>query len=173
MMTGALKSSATVIAALWVGVLFCLGFVVAPYLFILAAKHSPAVPDTGTAAALIGPLLYSSDVVGLIVGGGLLGALGLLRARGQVTLGGRYFLAELGVLVAVGCAAVNYWVMTPRINAVQRMLRAQADAAGTLAARFQDLHQASTTIFTVGFAAALVVLVCMTQFRPKPVRSTG
>ena len=37
-MTKAVKSSALVVASLWVGVLFCLGFVVAPYLFALAAQ---------------------------------------------------------------------------------------------------------------------------------------
>ena len=37
-MTRVVKSSALVVTALWVGVLFCLGFIVAPYLFILAAK---------------------------------------------------------------------------------------------------------------------------------------
>ena len=43
-MTTAVKSSALVVASLWVGALFCLGFVVAPYLFILAARGSAAVP---------------------------------------------------------------------------------------------------------------------------------
>jgi hypothetical protein len=54
-MTRVVKSSALVAAALWVGVLFCLGFVVAPYLFALAARHSPAVPNTGVAADLRPP----------------------------------------------------------------------------------------------------------------------
>jgi hypothetical protein len=53
-MSPVVKSSALVVTALWVGVLFCLGFVVAPYLFVLAAKNSPAVPNTGVAAELIG-----------------------------------------------------------------------------------------------------------------------
>ena len=38
-MTKAVKSSALLVAALWVGVLFCLGFIVAPYLFTLAARN--------------------------------------------------------------------------------------------------------------------------------------
>ena len=59
-MTKVVKSSALVIAALWVDILFCLGFVVAPYLFILAARENPDVPNAGVAADLIGPLLYSS-----------------------------------------------------------------------------------------------------------------
>ena len=37
-MTKVVKSSALVMAALWVGVLFCLGFVVAPYLFALCFR---------------------------------------------------------------------------------------------------------------------------------------
>ena len=78
-MNRVVKSSALVATSLWVGVLFCLGFIVAPYLFILAARNSPSVPNTGVAADLIGPLLYSSDVISLIVGAGLVAALVFLR----------------------------------------------------------------------------------------------
>src|SRR5205085_5620944 len=108
-MTKAVKSSAVVVASLWVGVLFCLGFVVAPYLFALAARNSPAVPNTGVAADLIGPLLYSSDVLGLVVGAGLILALVFLRRRDEVPLGSKLYLCEIGVAVAALCAAVNYW----------------------------------------------------------------
>ena len=87
-MTRLVKSSAVVAATLWVGVLFCLGIVVAPYLFILASRNSPAVPNPGVAADLIGPLLYSSDVGDLVVAAGLVAALLFLRSRGEVPLGG-------------------------------------------------------------------------------------
>jgi hypothetical protein len=172
-MTRAVKSSALVIASLWVGALFCLGFVVAPYLFALAARRSPAVPDTGVAAALIGPLLYSADVVGLVVGAGLLLALAFLRRRGEVPLGGRLYLGESGVAAAALCAAVNYWVLTPRLRAIQGRLAErygafhQAGKADPLFRQFSGLHQASTTVFLVGFVAALIGLVCMTQFRTR------
>ena len=171
-MTRAMKSSALVIAALWVGALFCLGFVVAPYLFALAARHSPAVPDSGVAAALIGPLLYGADVAGLAVGAGLLLVLVWLRRRGEVPLGGRLYLGEFGVGVAALCAAVNYWGLTPRLRAVQGRLAerygafARAEQADPLLRQFRGLHQASTAVFLVGFVAALVVLICMTHFRP-------
>src|SRR5580700_1815386 len=99
-MTRVVKSSALVVAALWVGVLFCLGFVVAPYLFVLAARQSPAVPNTGVAADLIGPLLYSADVVGLIVAAGLICALIFLRRSGEVPIGSRVYLSEVGVAIA-------------------------------------------------------------------------
>src|ERR1700741_2455093 len=98
-MTKTIRSSALVAASLWVGVLFCLGFIVAPYLFVLAGRNSPAGPDTGVAADLIGPLLYSSDVVGLVVGAGLIGALAFLRGRGEIPLGNRLYLPEVGVIV--------------------------------------------------------------------------
>src|SRR5581483_3422806 len=104
-MTSAVKSSAVVVSALWVGLMFCLGFVVAPYLFALAARKSPAVPNSGVAADLIGPLLYSADVVGLVAGAGLLVALLFLRRRGEVPLAGKLFVSEAGVVLAVGCAA--------------------------------------------------------------------
>src|SRR5258708_27712874 len=116
-MTRVVKSSALVAAALWVGVLFCLGFVVAPYLFILAARKSPAVPNTGVAADLIGPLLYSSDVIGLVVGAGLLAALFFLRRRGEVPLGGRLFPADTGLIMAPPRAAGNSCGPTRRFQA--------------------------------------------------------
>src|SRR2546430_8133514 len=106
-MTRVIKSSAVVAASLWVGVLFCLGFVVAPYLFVLAGKNSPTVPNTGVAADLIGPLLYSADIGGLVVGAGLIAALVFLRRRGEVPLCGRGYLSGVGVRVAGLCAAVN------------------------------------------------------------------
>jgi hypothetical protein len=172
-MTKAVKSSALVIAALWVGVLFCLGFILAPYLFALAARHNPAVPNTGVAADLIGPLLYSSDVVGLVVGAGLLLALVFLRRRGEVPLAGKLYLSEAGVVLAVLCAAVNYWVLTPWLRGVQGQLAEryggfhQADRADPLFQQFTGLHQSSTAVFMIGFVAALICLVCMTQFRSR------
>lgn len=172
-MTKTLKSSAVVIASLWVGILFCLGFVVAPYLFALAARQSPAVPNTGVAAALIGPLLYSSDVAGLVVGSALLLALFILRRRNEMPLGGKFFLSEIGVAVAVGCAAVNYWVLAPRLKSIQVLLAErygafhQADRTDPVFQQFSGLHQTSTALFMAGFVAALVCLVCMTQFRGR------
>ena len=125
------------------------------------------------AADLIGPLLYSSDVAGLVAGAGLLSALAFLRRRGEVALGGRLYLCEAGVAVAAACAAVNYWVFAPRIESVQLDLVRRygafhlAEKADPLLLRFGSLHRTSTTVFMVGFAAALVGLVCMTQFRPR------
>jgi hypothetical protein len=162
-----------VAASLWVGVLFCLGFIVAPYLFALAARKSPAVPNTGVAADLIGPLLYSSDVISLFLGAGLVAALVYLRRRGEVPLGSRLFLSEVGVGIAAACAAVNYWWLAPGIKNVQGQLAErygafhQADRADPLFAQFNGLHQTSTTLFLAGLAAALLCLVCMTQFRSR------
>lgn len=176
-MNRVLKSSALVVASLWVGVLFCLGFIVAPYLFILAAKNSPSVPNTGVAADLIGPLLYSSDLISLVVGAGLVIALVYLRRRGEVPIGGRLFISEIGVGIAAICAAANYWWFAPRIKGLQGQLAErygafhQADKADPLFVQFNGLHQTSTTLFMVGLMAALVCLVCMTQFRSRQPRS--
>jgi Domain of unknown function (DUF4149) len=172
-MTRLVKSSAVVVTALWVGVLFCLGFIVAPYLFVLAAKNSPAVPNTGVAADLIGPLLYSSDVISLVVAALLVAALIYLRRRGEVTLGGRLYLSEIGVAVAAVCAAINYWWLAPQLNGIRGELAERygafhlADKTDPLFVRFNGLHQTSTTVFMIGLAAALVCLICMTQFRPR------
>jgi hypothetical protein len=176
-MNRVVKSSALVITGLWVGVLFCLGFIVAPYLFALAARNSPSVPNTGVAADLIGPLLYSSDLISLIVGAGLVTALVYLRRRGEVPLGGRLFLAEIGVGVATVCAAVNYWWLAPRLKGLQGQLADrygafhQSDKADPLFIQFTGLHQTSTTLFMVGLAAALVCLVCLTHFGARRANS--
>jgi|SRR6516165_2834721 hypothetical protein len=172
-MSRVVKSTALVAASLWVGVLFCLGFIVAPYLFALAARKSPSVPNTAVAADLIGPLLYSSDVISLVVGAGLVAALVYLRRRGEVPLGCRLCLAEFGVGVAAGCAAVNYWWFAPQIKNVKGQLAErygafhQVDKTDPLFAQFNGLHQSSTTLFVVGLAAALLCLICMTQFRSR------
>jgi len=170
-MTGVVRSSAQVMAALWVGGLFCLGLVVAPYLFILAARSSPAVPNTGVAAELVGPLLYGSDIVSLVVACGLLAAVMFLRRRGEEPLGGRCFVVEIVVAVAAVCAAANYWWVTPRLQAAQADLTARygafhvADRGDPAFLRFNELHQRSTTLFLMGLGAALIGLVCMTRFR--------
>jgi hypothetical protein len=170
------KSSMVVTSALWVGVLFCLGFVVAPYLFALAAKNSPAVPNSGVAADLIGPLLYSSDVISLIVGGVLVLALVYLRRRGETPMGGRLFVSEIVVAIAVMCAALNYWWFFPRIKTIKEQLSLQygafhhADKSDPLFSAFNAMHQTSTALFVIGLTTALIALICMTQFssRMKP-----
>jgi hypothetical protein len=114
----------------------------------------------------------------------LVAALVYLRRQGEVPLGGRLFLCEIGVLVAAACSAVNYWWFTPRVKAVQQQLAARygafsrADKTDPLVARFNGLHATSTTVFVLGLAAALVCLVCVTHFRsrhpgPGPASGTG
>ena len=177
MLTKTVRSSAVVIASLWVGVLFCLGFIVAPYLFILAGRNNPAVPNTGVAAQLLGPLLYSSDVAGLVVGSGLIAALVFLRRRDELPMGSKLFLPEVGVGIAILCAAVNYWVLTPQLLTVRGLLAEryaafhQADKADPLYRQFSGLHQTSTALFMIGFAAALICLVCMSHFHSRSLES--
>jgi hypothetical protein len=177
--TKALKSISVVVAALWVGGLFWVGFVFAPYLFILAARKSPIVPHTGAAADLIGPLLYGSDVIGLVVATALLVVILVLRRRQVLPLGGRVYLSELALGAAFLCACANYWLFTPRLKTIQRQLDQVyggfylADRADPLFLQFNRVHEASTTIFTVGFVAALLVLCCLSQFRARATTATG
>lgn len=176
-MTKTIRSSAVVVAALWVGVLFSLGFIVAPYLFTLAARGSAVVPNTGAAADLIGPLLYAADVLGLAAGALLIGALVFLRRRQEVPLGGRLYLSEIGLGVAVVCAAANYWLLTPWVKDVRGQIAERygafhlADRTDSLFRQFNALHQTSTALFMVVFAAALWCLVCLTQFRTRPAQA--
>ena len=168
--TKTVKSSAIVMASLWVGVLFCLSGIVAPYLFFLAGRNSAAIPNSGVAAQLIGPLLYCSDVLGLAVGSNLLAALVFLRQRDELPLGGKLFLPEAGVGLAIFCAAINYWVLTPRLQALRGQIAerygafSQVDKADPLFKQFSGLHQTSTTLFLLGLAAAFICLVCLTHF---------
>jgi hypothetical protein len=161
------------VTALWVGGLFWVGLVFAPYLFTLASQGDPAVPHSGVAAELIGPLLYSSDVTGMIVGAALLVGLFLLRKRNQIPLGGRFFVSEIVVAVAIMCAAVNYWGLTPRLNRLQNELADRyggfhlADPADSQLTQFSWLHEVSAGVFMTTFVAALVGLICMTQFWPR------
>jgi hypothetical protein len=178
-MTNALKGGVILVTALWVGGLFAIGFVVAPYVFTLAKHHDAAVPNSGVAASLIGPLLYGSDVLGLSVAATLGIGLLALRRRDVVPMGGKLFLSETALGLAFVCAAVNYWVYTPRLNAVRDRL---AEAYGgfhlagegdPLLQQFTTLHQTSTAIFTVGFVAALLTLICLSQFRTRVTGSNG
>lgn len=172
-MNRVVKSSALVVAALWVGVLFCIGFIVAPYLFIQAARGTSSVPNSGVAADLIGPLLYSLDVISLVVGAALVGALVYLRRKNEVPLGSRLYLAEAAVGVAAVCAAANYWWFAPQLRVIRGELAArygafhQADRTDPRFLRFDGLHQTSTVLFMVGLSAALVCFVCMTEFRSR------
>jgi hypothetical protein len=75
--------------------------------------------------------------------------------------------------VSTASAAVDSWGLSPRIRAIQGVLVQRygafrlADKADPPFQQFQGLHRASTGLFTVGFVAALVALVCMTQFRSR------
>jgi hypothetical protein len=168
-----LRTLVVVVAALWVGGLFWIGFVFAPYLFALAARGNGPIPHTGVAADLIGPLLYGSDVIGLVVATLLLVALLILRRRDVVPLGGKLYLSEIALGVAFVCACVNYWVFTPRLKGLQSRLDAAyggfhlADKADPLFLQFSRLHETSTALFVAGFVAALLALCCLSQFRAR------
>ena len=97
-------------------------------------------------------------------------ALVYLRRRDELPLGGRLFICEIGIVVAVICSAANYWWFAPQIKAVQQQLTDrygafhQADKLDPLFGQFSGLHQTSPILFIVGFASALLCLICMTQF---------
>ncbi len=66
---------------------------------------------------------------------------------------------------------------TPRLNAIRDRLATDyggfhlADKADPTFQQFTTLHQTSTAIFMVGFVAALVTLVCMSQLRTRAGRT--
>src|SRR5262249_10768746 len=111
-------------------------------------------------------------------GAGLIFACLYLRRRGELPLGSKLYLCEIGVGAALLCATINYWFVTPRLKTVQEQLAArygafhQADKTDPLYLQFNVLHQTSTAVFMVGFAAALVGLICLTQFRSRSTTST-
>ncbi len=166
-----LRTVSLVVTTIWVGGLIWIGLVFAPYLFGLAANNSATVPNTGVAAELIGPLLYGSDVVGLIAVASIGSMLLILRFRHCVSMGGRFYLCEILLVFAAICASVNYFGFTPALNQVQSQLRESyggfhlADHSDPLYAQFTYLHQTSTAIFLMGLAVAFVVLICHSRFR--------
>jgi len=174
------KSLVGVVAALWIGIQFCVGFIVAPYLFALAARQSAVVPNTGVAAELIGPLLHTTDYISVGVGAVVLVLLVALRRGGERPLGGRYYVSEIGVLVAMVTAAVNVWMIAPRIKAVKELLAEKygayhlSDKSDALYAQFGQWHQTSTLLFMAGFIGSVTCVFCLTQFAPlgttRPVR---
>ena len=164
------RSTSLVMTTIWVGGLIWVGLVFAPYLFGLAAKNSTAVPHSGVAAELIGPLLYGPDLVGLVAAAAIGSILLVLRRRRCVSLGGRFSLSEVLLLVAAICAAVNVFGFTPALNQVQAQLKEAyggfhlADHADPLYAEFTYLHQTSTLIFLTGLVVAFIVLICQSRF---------
>jgi hypothetical protein len=96
-----------------------------------------------------------------------------LRRRDVVPLGSKVFLAESALVLAFALAAVNYGIITPRLHVVRQDLAAAygefhlADRADPLYQQFNLLHQTSTTLFTVGFVAALLTLLCLSQWRAR------
>ena len=171
-----LRSLSLIVTTVWVGGLVWVGLVFAPYLFGLAAKNSTVVPHSGVAAELIGPLLYGSDIVGLCAAALIAMILFVLRYRRCLSMGGRFFLAEIMLAVAAICAAVNYFSYTPALNDVQEKLREAyggfhlADKTDPLYLEFTYLHQTSTMIFLVGLVVGFVVLICQSRFSES---STG
>ena len=170
-MVAPIRATAMVVTALWAGTLFFVGFVFAPYVFALAARGDANVPNSGVAADLVGPLLYGSDVAGLVIVLPLLACLAYLRFRRQTPLGGRYFVCEIALVLAGGCASINYWGLTPRLTAVQEALAARyggfhlADKTDPLYATFTTLHQSATALFMLAFVCSLICLVCFSHFR--------
>ena len=166
-----LRTVSLVVTTIWVGGLIWVGLVFAPYLFGLAAEKSSAVPTTSVAADLIGPLLYGSDLVGLVAAALIGSILIVLRRRQCVSMGGRFYLAEALLVVSIVCAAVNYFGFTPALKKVQVQLREAyggfhlADQSDPLYAQFTYLHQTSTMIFLLGLTVGFVLLVCQSQFR--------
>lgn len=168
-MINAIRTLLNVAVGLWIGVQVCIGFVVAPYLFALAAKASAAVPHTGVAAELIGPLLHGADLASLVVC--IVATLGLLGLRGaagpNAYAGARWWLGEAGLAVAFVCAATNYFMLSPKILAVKAELAEKygayhlADKTDALYKQFGQFHGISTLVFMIGLGAAMLAWICV------------
>ena len=170
-MTNSLKMLAVLLAAIWVGGLFTVGFVLAPYLFILAFRHSPFIPHTGVAAELIGPLLYGSYIASLILAVILIVMLFILRKRNQLPLGGQIFLSEIGLSLAFLSMVINYGWCSPKVAAIRQELDVRfggfhlTDPAEPLYHQFMHYHLISVVLFGLCFLGALICLLCISQFR--------
>lgn len=175
-----IKSLVNVGAALWIGIQCCVGLIVAPYLFKLAAQKSQVVPNTGVAATLIGPLLHQVDAISVWGGAAVLLGLLVLRSRGERSLGSRFWLGEIGVATAIVTAAINLWFVAGRIAQVKEQLAEKygayhlADKTDALYGQFGAWHGISTLLFLAGFVGSIVCVFCLpTTARLGTTRDVG
>lgn len=178
-MTSLLKLMTVLITALWVGGLFWIGFVVAPYLFYLAEHNSPLVPHSGAAADLIGPLLYASYALSLVLAVVLFVLLLILRKRKEIPLGGPFFLSEICLAVAFLSTVANEVWCSPKIATIRQRLNEQfggfhlTDHAEPLYQTFKTYHLISVLLFGVCFVGVTVCLLCVSQFRERAPQRTA
>jgi hypothetical protein len=173
------RSLLILLASLWIGAMFCIGFVVAPYLFARAARGDGAVPDSGVAADLIGPLLQGANLAGQIVPALLLVGLQLLRRRGSVAWGDRWKVCPISLAVALGMGALNYWIVAPAVGRVRQDLVAKAgslaaaDRADPLYQQFSVMHSVSTLLFIVALLAGMVAIICLSNSEARRMKGQG
>lgn len=165
-----LTSAMAVSAGMWCGLQCCIGFVVAPHLFAMAAQKSQAVPNTGVAAEIIGPLLHRMDLISMAAGAVLLVLLLVLRRLGETPLAARRWVSEIGFMATIVTAIANVQGIAPRIALAKQHLAEKygayhlADKTDPLYAQFGKWHGISTSLFLVGLVGSLVGAWCLTRF---------
>jgi len=125
----------------WVGSWACFGMVVAPNAFRI-------LPTTEIAGQLIGPVLGTLHLYGLVAGV----ALALLAGA----LGRGRFLMAAPLVMAAMCAFSHFWV-SREISAV-RPLAFGPGGSVEMATRFGDLHRLSMGLFLAVSAATLLLV---------------
>ncbi len=126
----------------WVGSWACFGLVVVPAAF-------QVLPSTELAGKLVGPVLGTLHVYGLVAGLALAPiAWRLRRSR---------FLVAAPLVMAALCAFSHFWV-TPEVAAA-RPQAFGADGNAAMAARFGSLHQLSIGLYLVVSTLTLVLVL--------------
>lgn len=146
-----LQSSRFLLATLWVGALWAVGFLVAPTLFATLADRALAGAIAGNLFRVVAWLSLAIGVVLL-----LLQILAERRARLPYSRSTRYLVIAMMV-----CTVLGYFCLQPFMAELRIALYSLQDAAQIADAKrqFGLLHGASTAIYIVQslFGAALIL----------------
>lgn len=149
----ALRSSAWLVLGIWTGAWFLFALVVAPTAFRV-------LPSSQAAGQLVGPVLATLHVYGLVAGL-ILAALSLALRRGPWIIG-------LALVMAALCGFSEFGV-TSAIDAV-RPTAFGPNANAAAAAEFSRLHETSRALF--GLVGLGLVILTVLQARADSGKET-
>ncbi|MBA3438286.1 MAG: DUF4149 domain-containing protein [Pyrinomonadaceae bacterium] len=155
-LTTVLGNVRLLLIAIWLGAAVFFSFAVAPSAF-------DVLPTRDLAGAVVGRTLAIVNVGGFIVS--LLMLMSAPVAR--VATGKRAFVVEVSVLAVLAIStAVNYWIITRRIEGVRRMMNRPIEEVALgdpLRIAFSNLHLFSVVLLTTGIVAAAVALLLVAR----------
>ena len=156
MLGQAVRSLPNLAVSLWLGVMGCFAFLVAPAAFAILEREA-----AGRLVTAVFPRYYLAGVV--------LGALALVGCVGRGVPRARSLdWLPLGLVVLMLALTIYAWaVVLPAAHAAREALRASAgNGTATEAVRFARLHRLSGVLNVVVMTAGIVFLVMEATRRP-------